>query len=195
MSGFSPKNPEFRDWIDKAFGHTRILDTLGATTAAVEPGYLELAMPNKTELRQFTGALSAGVITGLADMAAGGGRRGGNLARQERGLCHRGTEDQFPQRLYRRKRRCQGAGSKDGPHRLCGALRRGSGRQTHLHGADHTAADQIRGAGGLTPAPIGRHPLVGEPQAFGRLAGLVEHVNGNTAARKPIAADAQPLGL
>ena len=48
---------------------------------------------------------------------------------------------------------------------------------------------------GSAAAAIGRDALVGQPQAFGRRAGLPEHVDRNAAARIPIAADAQPGGL
>ncbi len=41
-------------------------------------------------------------------------------------------------------------------------------------------------------AAIGRHALVGQPQALGRRAGLPEDVDRDAAARVPIAADAQP---
>ena len=44
-------------------------------------------------------------------------------------------------------------------------------------------------------AAIGRDALVGNPHAVGRRAVLPEHVDGNAAARIPIAADPQPGGL
>ena len=37
--------------------------------------------------------------------------------------------------------------------------------------------------------------MVGDPDGFGRFAGLIEHINGNAATRIPVAADAQPLGI
>src|SRR5215471_18261855 len=46
-----------------------------------------------------------------------------------------------------------------------------------------------------TPSPIGSDAGVGEPQPGGRLAGLVEYVDRDAAARVPIAADPQPLRL
>ena len=44
------------------------------------------------------------------------------------------------------------------------------------------------------PTAIGRHALVGRPEPFGRRAGLEKNVDGHSAARIPIAADAQPGG-
>ena len=42
-------------------------------------------------------------------------------------------------------------------------------------------------------APIGRDTGLGKPQPGRRLAGLVEYVDRNAAARVPIASDAQPF--
>src|SRR4051794_15288873 len=47
----------------------------------------------------------------------------------------------------------------------------------------------------LSAATIRSDALVGQPQAFRRRAGLPEDVDRNSAARIPIAADAQPLRL
>ena len=47
----------------------------------------------------------------------------------------------------------------------------------------------------LTSASIRRDALIGDPDGFGWFAGLIEHVDGNAAARIPVAADAQPLGV
>src|SRR5690348_520054 len=44
-------------------------------------------------------------------------------------------------------------------------------------------------------AAIGLNPLVRQPQPFRRLSRLPEHVDRHSAARVPIAADAQPPGL
>src|SRR6478735_3083982 len=44
----------------------------------------------------------------------------------------------------------------------------------------------------LSPATIGCDSLVGQPQALRRLARLPVHVDRHSAARIPIAADAQP---
>ena len=42
---------------------------------------------------------------------------------------------------------------------------------------------------------IGRDALIGNPDALGQPPGLPEYVDGNTAARIPVAADAQPFRL
>src|SRR5216683_1840684 len=46
-----------------------------------------------------------------------------------------------------------------------------------------------------TPPAIGRDALIGNPHALRQSAGLPEHVDRNTAARIPVAADAQPFRL
>src|ERR1700731_2076797 len=51
-----------------------------------------------------------------------------------------------------------------------------------------------RCAGLSTPA-IGRDPLIRNPHAIRQSAGLPEHVDRDTAARIPVAADAQPFRL
>src|SRR6185437_8636269 len=45
-----------------------------------------------------------------------------------------------------------------------------------------------------SPPAIGCHALIGQPQALGWRAGLIEHVDRHAAARIPVAADAQPVG-
>ena len=58
---------------------------------------------------------------------------------------------------------------------------------------DRGAEARLR-RGSAAPA-IGRHALVGQPQALRRRAGLPEHVDRDAAARIPVAADAQPARL
>src|SRR5258708_26295787 len=53
---------------------------------------------------------------------------------------------------------------------------------------------------GLLMAPsaasaVRRHTLIGQPKSFRRGAALPEHIYRDAAARKPIAADAQPTRL
>src|SRR5207237_562847 len=45
----------------------------------------------------------------------------------------------------------------------------------------------------LTPAAIGRDALLRHPHALRLAPGLPEHVDGNAAARIPVAADAEPF--
>ena len=45
----------------------------------------------------------------------------------------------------------------------------------------------------LTPSPIGRHALVGQPRALWHFTCLPEHVDRHAAARIPVAADAQEM--
>src|SRR5687768_9021865 len=48
-------------------------------------------------------------------------------------------------------------------------------------------------AGGSPPPTISRHALIGQPDAFGWLARLVEHINRNPTTWIPIAADTHPF--
>ena len=47
----------------------------------------------------------------------------------------------------------------------------------------------------LTAAAIGRDALIRNPQPLGDAASVPEHVDGNAAARIPVAADPQPFRL
>lgn len=47
----------------------------------------------------------------------------------------------------------------------------------------------------LSAPAIPLNALLRDPHALGRLAGLIEHINRNPAARIPVTADAQPLRI
>ena len=44
----------------------------------------------------------------------------------------------------------------------------------------------------LSAPAIGRDPLVGQPEPGRRFAGLIEHIDGDAAARIPVTANPQP---
>src|ERR1700736_4579589 len=48
---------------------------------------------------------------------------------------------------------------------------------------------------GSPPAAVRRDALIGNPHSLRQFAGLPEYVDGNSAARIPVAADAQPFRL
>src|SRR3984893_5712582 len=66
---------------------------------------------------------------------------------------------------------------------------------------NHGAVDVVTGdrsQPGLptsSPSAIGCDALIGNPHSLWQFAGLPEHVDRNTAARIPVAADAQPFRL
>lgn len=68
---FTAKNPEFAADVRKSFAAQSIMQTIGAQLSRVEPGIVEISLPYRTELTQQNGYLHAGIITTIADSAAG----------------------------------------------------------------------------------------------------------------------------
>ena len=68
---FTAKNPEFAADVRKSFAAQAIMQTIGAQLSRVEPGIVEISLPYRTELTQQNGYLHAGIITSIADSAAG----------------------------------------------------------------------------------------------------------------------------
>ena len=68
---FTAKNPEFAADVRKSFAAQSIMQTIGAQLSRVEPGIVEISLPYRTELTQQNGYLHAGIITSIADSAAG----------------------------------------------------------------------------------------------------------------------------
>ena len=73
---------------------------------------------------------------------------------------------------------------------------RPGGRRNRTPVGDARPSDSVgmKYNGFLPAATVGGDPLIGDPYVLGRLAGLIKDVDGNAAARVPIAADAQPNG-
>ena len=68
---FTAKNPEFAADVRKSFAAQSIMQTIGAQLSRVEPGIVEISLPYRTDLTQQNGYLHAGIITTIADSAAG----------------------------------------------------------------------------------------------------------------------------
>ena len=68
---FTAKNPEFAAEVRKSFAAQLIMQSIGAQLSSVEPGIVEISLPYRTELTQQNGYLHAGIITTIADSAAG----------------------------------------------------------------------------------------------------------------------------
>ena len=68
---FTAKNPEFAADVRKSFAAQSIMQTIGAQLSRVEPGIVEISLPYQTDLTQQNGYLHAGIITTIADSAAG----------------------------------------------------------------------------------------------------------------------------
>lgn len=68
---FTAKNPEFAADVRKSFAAQSIMQSIGAQLSRVEPGVVEISLPYRTDLTQQNGYLHAGIITTIADSAAG----------------------------------------------------------------------------------------------------------------------------
>jgi len=66
-----PQNPNFADLIERSFAQQPVMSLIGARLAHVEPGIVEIELPFRADLTQQDGYLHAGVITTVADSAAG----------------------------------------------------------------------------------------------------------------------------
>ena len=66
-----PLNPSFATDVANSFVQQPIMNLIGARLALVEPGIVEIELPFRADLTQQDGYLHAGVITTVADSAAG----------------------------------------------------------------------------------------------------------------------------
>lgn len=65
------RNPNFADEVRTSFAAQSIMQLIGAELALIEPGIVEIALPYRRDLTQQDGYLHAGIITTIADSAAG----------------------------------------------------------------------------------------------------------------------------
>ena len=66
-----PENPSFAADVANNFAQQSVMNLIGARLARVEPGVVEIELPFRADLTQQDGYLHAGVITTVADSAAG----------------------------------------------------------------------------------------------------------------------------
>jgi uncharacterized protein (TIGR00369 family) len=66
-----PPNTDFATDVANSFAQQSIMNLIGARLARVEPGIVEIELPFRADLTQQDGFLHAGVITTVADSAAG----------------------------------------------------------------------------------------------------------------------------
>ncbi len=71
MTGFTPKDPDYRAKVEASFARQAFLATIGARMTALEPGLCTLDLPTRPDLCQQHGFVHAGATTTLADTAAG----------------------------------------------------------------------------------------------------------------------------
>jgi uncharacterized protein (TIGR00369 family) len=71
VSGFTPKNPDFRKAATATFEAQPAMRTLGISIARLEAGEVDLAMTYSADFTQQNGFVHAGVITAGLDNACG----------------------------------------------------------------------------------------------------------------------------
>ena len=65
------RNASFAEDVRKSFAAQSIMRLIGAELTLVEPGVVEISLPYSKDLTQQDGYLHAGIITTIADSAAG----------------------------------------------------------------------------------------------------------------------------
>ncbi len=71
MMGYQVSNPRFAEDIRQSFARQSMMSLIGAKLELVEPGLVEISIAYRKELTQQHGYLHAGVVTTIADSAAG----------------------------------------------------------------------------------------------------------------------------
>jgi len=71
MPDFLPADPLFEPRVRASFARQQVMQTIGATLAAVEPGAVEIVLPFRADLTQQHGFLHAGIVATILDSACG----------------------------------------------------------------------------------------------------------------------------
>lgn len=71
MSTFKPRDPAWDEKVRTSFARQSVMKTIGAKISALGPGFCEIELPYRRDLCQQHGFLHAGIITTIADSAAG----------------------------------------------------------------------------------------------------------------------------
>jgi uncharacterized protein (TIGR00369 family) len=66
-----PVDPNFAARIRESFGRQKAMALIGAALGAVEPGYVEVALPFREDLTQQKGFIHGGILGMIADTACG----------------------------------------------------------------------------------------------------------------------------
>jgi uncharacterized protein (TIGR00369 family) len=66
-----PVDPKFAARIRESFGRQKAMALIGAALGAVEPGYVEVALPFREDLTQQKGFIHGGILGMIADTACG----------------------------------------------------------------------------------------------------------------------------
>jgi uncharacterized protein (TIGR00369 family) len=68
---FTPADPDFESRVRASFEKQKLMATLGAELARVEPGAIEIHLPIRDHISQQHGFVHAGAIASIADSACG----------------------------------------------------------------------------------------------------------------------------
>ena len=68
---FQPQDPDFAARVRASFARQKAMDLIGASLAAVEPGYVEVRLPFREDLTQQKGYVHGGVLGMICDSACG----------------------------------------------------------------------------------------------------------------------------
>jgi uncharacterized protein (TIGR00369 family) len=71
MNAYQPPDPDFKDRIRENFKHQRLMSTMGAELALIQPGEVHITAPYDERFTQQDGFLHAGTVTTLIDSACG----------------------------------------------------------------------------------------------------------------------------
>src|SRR3979490_3030737 len=67
----APADPHFAARVRESFGRQKAMGLIGAALGAVEPGYVEVALPFREDLTQQKGFIHGGILGMIADTACG----------------------------------------------------------------------------------------------------------------------------
>ena len=71
VARFQPQDPEFAARVRASFGRQKAMALIGASLAAVEPGYVEINLPFRDDLTQQKGYVHGGILGMICDSACG----------------------------------------------------------------------------------------------------------------------------
>ena len=71
VTAYQVSNPRFADDIKQSFALQSVMRLIGADLSLLAPGIVEITLPYRADLAQQNGYVHAGIVTTIADSAAG----------------------------------------------------------------------------------------------------------------------------
>jgi uncharacterized protein (TIGR00369 family) len=71
MARFEPRDPQWNEKVRASFARQSVMDLIGASLAAIRPGWCEIRLPFHADLCQQHGYFHAGIVSTAVDSAAG----------------------------------------------------------------------------------------------------------------------------